>query len=48
VRGGHAGRWKAAYEALIADERMEQRPEVFDLDDWVELGQAFAAVDTEA
>jgi len=43
----HAGRWKAAYEALITDERLEQRPEVFELDDWVALGLAFTNVDTE-
>ena len=48
VPGWHASRWRTAYEALVDDERMEQRPEVFELDDWVELGMAFTEVDNKA
>lgn len=43
----HAQRWKDAYTRLLNDERMEERPEMFDLDDWVALGMAFTGENEE-
>jgi len=47
VPGWHAQRWNDAYTRLLSDERMEERPEMFELDDWVALGMAFTGHNEE-
>ena len=39
--GWHNARWKDAYAAHADDERMEARPEEFELDDWISLAVSF-------
>ena len=41
VAGWHNARWKDAYAAHADDERMEARPEEFELDDWISLAVSF-------
>ncbi len=41
VKQWHAGRWKDAYKAHQDDERMELRPEEFELEDWIDLCSSF-------
>ena len=48
IPGWHAGRWKIAYANLVEDERLEARPEEFELEDWIELGADFESVEEES
>ena len=41
VAGWHNARWKDAYAAHADDDRMEARPEEFELDDWISLAVSF-------
>lgn len=47
IPGWHAQRWNQAYTRLLSDARMDERPEVFDLDDWVAFGMAFTGAHEE-
>lgn len=48
VPGWHASRWTAAWNALQEDERLEQRPETFELEDWIDLACDFESCEEEA